>query len=1014
MQELEARATDLLEFDISKNLNNDNSINRVQQWRNSNSTVYNQADRLSSNDLENQYISWLKSIENATNNNLKTSFSIENDGGNADNYAQNNYMYIESSLNETPPSTNNQQSRQRCSLEQTFNNNVTKPIVHNSSPESKRNLLLEHLLIQRQRLAIADASVASLAKRLLLLNSNAKSQQDSTLDKKFQQRKLSAYSSNPNEQSTPVFDELTDSSSLYNNQQMMTSSTISNVLRNSKLMMNNCFTNQTVQNEVTSGSVGGVSGGEADAGSTSGLFQYPRYPHSWEDDILPRRNSPNNKQAILQKSSTIERTSSSSFQYLLDSPQLNSSLKSTNTPRKFTELSSVNYTNTNSNTNNNNNNSSNKNNSNNVNTELNGLQQTDLSAVVSTERRRLPTPIRTDLTTWCIGSYTNKIPQLAKLTGLQRASENGYIELANASSSSPVPEEDYTSRLLRGTSKTQLPSRRYFNTNATLNNSMTGLLTPVNCPLSSTLPLSYSDKMLPRQSSSSLSQTPAPLMKQQSQPAPPLPPKPISGKPQRFVDSQEHLSAEDEEVYKFMSRSFDNNEELDSDFQPLNRNFTDSKQRPLPPPYYVNINDDNNNNAKLLNQRKFPHKITRALNNSNNNNNNSSSNKTVQQIKETAKSIHEQLGFGTIAQQSSSSTTSLNDLHKEDKMNNSRINMIKCKKVFNSTEMKNPNDINQIQKVKRYVKQKPEYAFNLRDYLQSLHHPVDNLALKSSDTSALPEANTGMCLSSILGSWITSRTSKAQKLLLAEDESLDYFQCKIILTGRICGGYLWIMKKPSRNRNNIWDSIKRRVAHDSTANHSTTSDNDKRNNKRIVVRSSSQARWSRKWLSCDMLEQKIFICERRGNGRIDCTINFSIIKDVHQSSTEQLLDCQKSFTSNKNTQRISYSSSGNNTNSTEIKSNPNQDNSRIILDSKDNQQQQQQQLSSTPAMKSINNAEITSTTTTINCTEKTETFFCLETTLHTFFLMAPSSELTRLWMDVLKQAMKMASSSSME
>ncbi|CAH8866681.1 unnamed protein product [Trichobilharzia szidati] len=882
MQELEARATDLLEFDISKNLNNDNSINCVQQWRNSSSTVYNQADRLSSNDLENQYISWLKSIENATNNNnLKTSFSIENDGGNADNYAQNNYMYIESSLNETPPSSN-QQPRQRCSLEHTFNNNVTKP-MHNSSPESKRNLLLEHLLIQRQRLATADASVASLAKRLLLLNSNAKSQQDSTLDKKFQQRKLSAYSSNPNEQSTPAFDELTDSSSLYNNQQIMTSSTISNVLRNSKLMMNSCYTNPTVQNDVTSGPVGGgVSGSEAGAGSTSGLFQY-RYPHSWEDDILPRRNSPNNKQAILQKSSTIERTSSSSIKYLLDSPQLNSSLKSTNTQRKFAELSPANYTSTN-NTNNNNNNS------NSVNTELSGLQQNDLSAVVSAERRRLPTPIRTDLATWCIGSYSNKIPQLSKLTGLQRASENGYIELANASSSSPVPEEDYTSRLLRGTSKTQLPSRRYFNINATLNNSMTGLLTPVNCPLSSTLPLSYSDKMLPRQSSS-LSQTPAPLMKQQSQPAPPLPPKPISGKPQTFVDSQEHLSAEDEEVYKFMSRSFDNNEELDADFQ--------------------------------------------------------------------------------------------------------------------------------IQKVKRYVKQKPEYAFNLRDYLQSLHHPVDNLSLKSSDTSALPEANTGMCLSSILGSWITSRTSKAQKLLLAEDESLDYFQCKIILTGRICGGYLWIMKKPSRNRNNIWDSIKRRVAaHDSTANHSTTSDNDKRN-KRIVVRSSSQARWSRKWLSCDMLEQKIFICERKGNGRIDCTINFSIIKDVHQSSTEQLLDCQKSFSSNKNTQRSSYSLSGNNpNNNTEIKSNLNQDNSRIILDSKDNQQhqqQQQQQLSSTPTtMKCINNTETTSTATTINCTEKTETFFCLETTLHTFFLMAPSSELTRLWMDVLKQAMKMASSSSME
>lgn len=38
-----------------------------------------------------------------------------------------------------------------------------------------------------------------------------------------------------------------------------------------------------------------------------------------------------------------------------------------------------------------------------------------------------------------------------------------------------------------------------------------------------------------------------------------------------------------------------------------------------------------------------------------------------------------------------------------------------------------------------------------------------------------------------------------------------------------------------------------------------------------------------------------------------------------------------------------------------------------------------------------------------NCTEKTETLFCLETTLHTYFLMAPSSELTRLWIDVLKQ-----------
>lgn len=142
----------------------------------------------------------------------------------------------------------------------------------------------------------------------------------------------------------------------------------------------------------------------------------------------------------------------------------------------------------------------------------------------------------------------------------------------------------------------------------------------------------------------------------------------------------------------------------------------------------------------------------------------------------------------------------------------------------------------------------------------------------------MPEQHGGICLTSLLGNWLTSRTTRAQKTPTV-DESLDYFQCKIILTSRICGGYLWIMKKPNRqrnnNNNNIWDSIMRRV-HDTSSNQLTNTDNEK-HNKRIIIRSSNNARWCRKWLSCDMLEQKIFICERKGCGRIECKILINLL-----------------------------------------------------------------------------------------------------------------------------------------
>ncbi|CAH8602614.1 unnamed protein product [Schistosoma intercalatum] len=982
MQELEARASDLLEYDISKNLTN-NTLNPLQQqWGNLTTNINkacNQREQFTTDDLEYQYIRWLKSIEDSANT-LKPTELDENP---ANIFTQNNYMYIESSANDENDISKHQ-TKSQCSTEHSFNP-VSLPNVNNtsslktstqvdnnnnSSSETKRNLLLEHLMIQRQRLATADASVALLAKRLMLLNTSPKVQQNNTEEKAIYKRKVS-YPGNSLEQNISTFDQLID------NQQALTYSMTPNVLRNSKMIGGTV--NSTIHSEY----------------STDSIFQ-SQLPNSSVDDILTHGHSPKPKFTGWQKSSTIERINSSSAQYLLDSPRLNNSnntttTKSTNITQKSKEMP----------TNNMNNNIS-KN-------ELNNLHQDGDLSVPNVERRRLPTPIRGDLSVWNVKNYLHKNPQFTKL-----ASENGYIELANASSS-PTNDEDYTNRLLYGISKTQLPSRRYFNTNSS-NNSMTGFLTPINCSFLSTTtqqsspttittqPLLYNEKHLTGKPL--LNHRPAPPTQQsQLKPVPPLPPKPNQINMQTSIEAtQEHLSAEDEEVYKFMSRSLDANEETNLDFQPLNRNLTDSKQRPLPPPYYVNINDTNN--EKLLNQRKlFPHKISRTMNN-----------KTSQLLKQTITLNHESHIL-------TGSLTSLNDTTKEveeereEESNNRLLNpSTKSRKSLNSIEkMKNQLEVNQAHKIKRYIKQKSDYSFNLREYLQNLHHPINELAIETSDATVLPEQHGGICLTSLLGNWLTSRTTRAQKTPTV-DESLDYFQCKIILTSRICGGYLWIMKKPNRqrnnNNNNIWDSIMRRV-HDTSSNQLTNTDNEK-HNKRIIIRSSNNARWCRKWLSCDMLEQKIFICERKGCGRIECTINFTTIKDIHQSSTDQLLDCQKSCSLsprisqktsstlvNTNTSNINTTANNNNR---QVKSSTQQDKHTTILDTDEEQKQ-----NSLIIKKSITNNTMT---TTKNCTEKTETLFCLETTLHTYFLMAPSSELTRLWIDVLKQAMRMVSNST--
>ncbi|CAH8632353.1 unnamed protein product [Schistosoma haematobium] len=983
MQELEARASDLLEYDISKNLTN-NTLNPLQQpWGNLTTNINkacNQSEQFTTDNLEYQYIRWLKSIEDSANT-LKPTELDENP---TNIFTQNNYMYIESSTNDENDISKHQ-TKSQCSTEHSFNP-ISLPNVNNtsslktstqvdnnnnSSSESKRNLLLEHLMIQRQRLATADASVALLAKRLMLLNTSPKVQQNNTEEKAIYERKVS-YPGNPLEQNISTFDQLID------NQQALTYSMTPNVLRNSKMIGGTV--NSTIHSEY----------------STDSIFQ-SQLPNRSVDDILTHGHSPKPKFTGWQKSSTIERINSSSAQYLLDSPRLNNSNnntttnKSTNITQKFKEIS----------TNNMNNNIS-KN-------ELNNLHQDGDLSVPNVERRRLPTPIRGDLSVWNVKKYLHKNPQFTKL-----ASENGYIELANASSS-PTNDEDYTNRLLYGISKTQLPSRRYFNTNSS-NNSMTGFLTPINCSFLSTTtqqsspttittqPLLYNEKHLTEKPL--LNHRPAPPTQQnQLKPVPPLPPKPNQINMQTSIEAtQEHLSAEDEEVYKFMSRSLDANEEMNLDFQPLNRNLTDSKQRPLPPPYYVNINDTNN--EKLLNQRKlFPHKISRTMNN-----------KTSQLLKQTITLNHESHIL-------TGSLTSLNDTTKEveeereEESNNRLLNpSTKSRKSLNSIEkMKNQLEVNQAHKIKRYIKQKSDYSFNLREYLQNLHHPINELAIETSDATVLPEQHGGICLTSLLGNWLTSRTTRAQKTPTV-DESLDYFQCKIILTSRICGGYLWIMKKPNRqrnnNNNNIWDSIMRRV-HDTSSNQLTNTDNEK-HNKRIIIRSSNNARWCRKWLSCDMLEQKIFICERKGCGRIECTINFTTIKDIHQSSTDQLLDCQKSCSlSPRISQKISSTlvntnTSNNNTttnnNNRQVKSSTQQDKHTTILDTDEEQKQ-----NSLIIRKSTINNTMTKKT---NCTEKTETLFCLETTLHTYFLMAPSSELTRLWIDVLKQAMRMVSNST--
>uniref|UniRef100_A0A5K4FB09 Centrosomal protein of 162 kDa n=1 Tax=Schistosoma mansoni TaxID=6183 RepID=A0A5K4FB09_SCHMA len=877
MQELEARASDLLEYDISKNLTSDTLNPLQQQWRNLTNSINkscNQSEHFTTDDLACQYIRWLKNIEDSTNT-LKPTESDENP---TNIYTQNNYMYIESSTNDENDISKHQ-IKSKCSAEHSFNpisllnaNNTsslkasTQVDNINNSSETKRNLLLEHLMVQRQRLATADASVALLAKRLILLNTNPKVQQDNTKEKAIYKRKVS-YPGNSLEKNISTFDQLVD------NQQALTNPMTPNVLRNSKMI---------------SGTVNSAIHSEY---STDSIFQ-SQLPHSSEDDILTHGHSP--------KPKFIE----------------------------FTKL----------------------------------------------------------------------------------ASENGYIELANTSSS-PTNDEDYTSRLLYGTSKTQLPSRRFFNTNS-LNNSMTGFLTPINCSFLSTTttqqsspatmttqPLLCNEKRLTEKSLLRHRPTP-PTQQHQLKPVPPLPPKPNQINLQTSIEAtQEHLSAEDEEVYKFMSRSFDANEEMNLDFQPLNRNLTDSKQRPLPPPYYVNINDTNN--EKLLNQRKiFPHKISRTMNN-----------KTSQLIKQTITQNHDShiLTGGSLTSLNDTTKEGEKEREEEEESTNRLLNpSTKIRKSLNSIDkIKNQMEVNQAHKIKRYIKQKSDYSFNLRDYLQTLHHPINELAIETSDTTVSPEQHGGICLTSLLGNWLTSRTTRAQKTSTV-NESLDYFQCKIILTSRICGGYLWIMKKPSRQRNNsnIWDSIMRRV-HDTSSNQITNTDNEK-HNKRIIIRSSNNARWCRKWLSCDMLEQKIFICERKGCGRIECTINFSTIKDIHQSSTDQLLDCQKSCSLSP---RISQKTSSTllNTNT----SNNNTDNNNHHHEVKSSTQQDKHTTISDTNEEQIKKTTINNTMTKqTNCTEKTETLFCLETILHTYFLMAPSSELTRLWIDVLKQAMRMAFNST--
>ncbi|TNN13333.1 hypothetical protein EWB00_003039 [Schistosoma japonicum] len=870
MRELEARASDLLEYDISNSLSNE-EINPLQQQQRqvgmadpSINKLCSQSQQLTTEDLESQYIHWLKSIENSTHT-LKSS---ETDRNLSSIYAQNNYMYIESSAN-NENDTSTHQPKSLCTFKHSFDP-MTSPIVSNTSSsktttsiddiynnksnssqqETKRNLLLEHLMVQRQRLATADASVALLAKRLMLLNTSPKVQQDSALEKTFYKQKVS-YPGTPLEQITSTCDERVDKASLYN-QHAISNTMIPNILRNSNLI---------------SGKVNPTTDSEY---STDNKY-HSQLQRSFEDDILTYRHSPRQNITGWRKSSTIERTNSSSVHYLLDSYRLNSNnnsnniTRSTNVTRKFND-NSTNYF---------------KDNSNN---ELSNLQQNGDLSIANAERQRLPTPIRSSIPVRNIKPYSYKTQQPTKY-----ASENGYIELANASSS-PTNDDDYTSRLLYGTSKTQLPSRRFFNTN-TSNISMTGFLTPINCSSSSssiaaTQPLLCKESFLMEKSP--LHNRLTPLLQQQYQSqiqqpkvAPPLPPKPNLFHPQislqETVQTQEHLSAEDEEVYKFMSRSFDTNDEINLDFQPLDRNLTDSKQRPLPPPYYVNIN--NTNEEKLLTQRKvFSHRTSKTVNN----------NKASKFIKET-------IPLNRESQIHSESLTSLtNDLTKEDDGSNSRLlnSSSKSRKSLSSIEkMKNQPETH---KSKRYIKQKSDYAFNLRDYLQTLHHPINELSIKISDTTLLPEQQGGICLTSLLGNWLTSRTSRAQKSSLV-DESLDYFQCKIILNSRICGGYLWIMKKPSRQRsnnnsisNNIWDSIMRRV-HDTTFNQSMNNIENEKHNKRIIIRSSNNPRWYRKWLSCDMLEQKIFICERKECGRIESTINFTTITDIHQSSTGSII-----------------------------------------------------------------------------------------------------------------------------
>ncbi|VDP65055.1 unnamed protein product [Schistosoma mattheei] len=116
--------------DISKNLTN-NTLNPLQQqWGNLTTNINkacNQSEQFTTDDLEYQYIRWLKSIEDSANT-LKPAELDENP---TNIFTQNNYMYIESSTNDENDISKHQ-TKSQCSTEHSFNP-ISLPNVNNTS-----------------------------------------------------------------------------------------------------------------------------------------------------------------------------------------------------------------------------------------------------------------------------------------------------------------------------------------------------------------------------------------------------------------------------------------------------------------------------------------------------------------------------------------------------------------------------------------------------------------------------------------------------------------------------------------------------------------------------------------------------------------------------------------------------------------------------------------------------------------------------------------------------------------